>query len=230
VTSDSPPVGIVLAIRMPILRYAIRGRIELDDGVILLGNESVFADIVDSPESVVCDSVVLVVDEANLAAALGRRTTEKIVLVLSNDRDDLVFAALSSGVSGFVSHSSRLDDLVGLLKDVADGDLHLPQHLIGAVLRNMDIKVRNDQELDRRMASLTSREREVLHLLTKGADQAAVAAMMYISVHTVRTHLRRVLAKLGVHSQLRAISLSLAMTDGTPGQGVPSSQSSRPLA
>jgi DNA-binding NarL/FixJ family response regulator len=224
--SDAPSVGIVLALRMPILRYAISGRIEFDDGLVLLANEDDIADMVDSPERALCDSVVLVVDESNLEAALARRTTEQIVLVLSDDENALVLAALSAGVSGFVSISSTLDDLVGLLKDVADGDLHVPQHLIGAVFRNMDLKVRADQELERRMASLTTREREVLHLLTKGADQSAVAATMYISVHTVRTHLRRILAKLGVHSQLRAISLSLSMADGTPDQGVPSNPAS----
>lgn len=118
--------------------------------------------------------------------------------------------AVRAGARGFVGkREDSVDDLIATILAVHAGETRLPTRLLSGIREELQRSTREDDELHRRLELLTAREREVLALLASGADRHAISARLFISAHTVRTHLQRILTKLDVHSQLEAVSVAL---------------------
>lgn len=117
------------------------------------------------------------------------------------DLDDLVYAALSAGVSGF------------LLKDVT------PEHLVSAV-RLIERHARRSPEtaaLPRDLTPLAPRELEVLRLLARGLSNTELAAHLHLAEATVKTHVARILAELGLRDRVQAVVTAYETGLVTPG-------------
>ena len=99
------------------------------------------------------------------------------------------------------------DELVATLRGVCDGDTVVTRELFGPLLHHLITRRREDDAARRLAACLTPRERQVLLLLAKGADTRGIARALRITTDTARTHVRNLLAKLGVHSRLEAAAL-----------------------
>ena len=129
------------------------------------------------------------------------------VLVLTTfDMDELVFGALEAGASGFLLKDAEPDVIVGAVRQVAAGNGTLDQALTRRVLREF-VSRRSLQPVtgDRADDVLTAREREVLLLLAQGMSNEEIAAELVVEVSTVKSHLTRMLPKLGVRSRLQAV-------------------------
>jgi DNA-binding CsgD family transcriptional regulator len=87
-------------------------------------------------------------------------------------------------------------------------ETHLPPALLTGVLRELTAARKHRTESERLVESLTPREREVLRCMVAGLGRKAVAERLFLSPHTVRTHMQNVLGKLGVHSTLAAVALA----------------------
>ncbi|PZR53132.1 DNA-binding response regulator [Xylanimonas oleitrophica] len=136
------------------------------------------------------------------------------VLVLTTfDVDDLAFAALRAGASGFLLKSSRPDELVDAIRTVAAGtavvaprvlrrmlDLFAP-HLPAARHASPD-------GLDPRLSTLTPRELDVLRLIAEGASNSEIAAELVVSETTVKTHVGNVFLKLGARDRVQAVIIA----------------------
>ncbi len=96
------------------------------------------------------------------------------------------------------------DRHTGVLRD----ETHLPPALLTGVLRELTAARKHRTESERLVESLTPREREVLRCMVAGLGRKAVAERLFLSPHTVRTHMQNVLGKLGVHSTLAAVALA----------------------
>lgn len=107
--------------------------------------------------------------------------------------------AATAGASGFLAKDGSLSDLLGALRTARSGSLILPEDLITRLSQVSDV------DRTRRQWHLTPRELEVLRLLGLGRDPRAIAKELGLSLHTCRDHVKRVLAKLGAHSQLEAV-------------------------
>lgn len=127
------------------------------------------------------------------------------VLVLTTFGDDeVVLDALRSGADGFLLKDTRPEDLLAAVHAVAAGQARVdPQvtHAVVAQLRRRGGLPRDPQ----RLQALTPREREVLALLARGLSNAEVAAALFVSPGTVKTHVASVLAKLGVRDRVQAV-------------------------
>jgi DNA-binding NarL/FixJ family response regulator len=113
---------------------------------------------------------------------------------------------LEAGAAGYMSRSSALSDLIDAARSLHRGEAVVPGPLLRSVLGRL---VRRRRERDvalRLLADQTPREREVLALLASGADNDGIALRLVISPETARTHIQRVLGKLGVHSRIEAAS------------------------
>jgi DNA-binding NarL/FixJ family response regulator len=134
--------------------------------------------------------------------------TQVIILTSYTDETTLM-QAIDCGVNGFVSKSSSLSDLLSTIRQAAEGEIVMPANLLmGLILRMPRDKNAAYQE-ERGWERLTLREREVLDELAKGKSGDDIADQLSISPLTVRTHIRNLMAKLGVHSRLEAVSFGL---------------------
>ena len=120
-----------------------------------------------------------------------------VLLLTGIDDKRGIEAALASGCAGFVSKAQDFDQLVDAVVAVARGAAAFPASLLSRTLGEDPASV----------SDLSPREVEVLQLLAEAKSVPEIAALLYISVHTVRNHIRQVLSKLGAHSQLEAVVL-----------------------
>lgn len=149
------------------------------------------------------------VDGISLVAGVrsGQPTVRTVVLA---EKDDPRRAALAlqAGASGWVAKDCSLQRLLTVIRGVLRDETHLPAALLTGVLRELTTARKHRTESEQLVESLTPREREVLRCMVAGLGRKAVAERLFLSPHTVRTHMQNVLGKLGVHSTLAAVALA----------------------
>ncbi|MCH6160727.1 LuxR C-terminal-related transcriptional regulator [Streptomyces marispadix] len=130
--------------------------------------------------------------------------------VVLAERDDprQAASALQAGAGGWVAKDCSLSRLLQVIRGVLKDETHLPPALLTGVLKELTASRKHRTESERLVESLTPREREVLRCMVAGLGRKAVAERLYLSPHTVRTHMQNVLGKLGVHSTLAAVALA----------------------
>ncbi|SDC99485.1 response regulator transcription factor [Streptomyces prasinopilosus] len=150
-----------------------------------------------------------VVDGMSLVAGV-RSVHPRVRIVVLAEKDDPHRAALAlqAGAGGWVAKDCSLSRLLTVVRGVLRDETHLPPALLTGVLRELTAARRHRTESERLVESLTPREREVLRCMVAGLGRKAVAERLYLSPHTVRTHMQNVLGKLGVHSTLAAVALA----------------------
>ncbi|GAA3191357.1 MULTISPECIES: response regulator transcription factor [Streptomyces] len=148
-------------------------------------------------------------DGIALAAAVRAAHPELRTVVLA-ERDDprRAAAALQAGAQGWVAKDCSLSRLLAVIRGVLREETHLPPALLTGVLRELTAARRHRTESERLVETLTPREREVLRCMVAGMGRKAVAERLFLSPHTVRTHMQNVLGKLDVHSTLAAVALA----------------------
>ncbi|MGW1775140.1 LuxR C-terminal-related transcriptional regulator [Streptomyces sp. NPDC002104] len=164
-----------------------------------------------------------------IALVAGVRVSHPAVrTVVLAERDDARRAALAlqAGASGWVAKDCSLSRLLAVIRGVLREETHLPPALLTGVLRELTAARKHRTDSERLVESLTPREHEVLRCMVAGLGRKDVAARLFLSPHTVRTHMQNVLGKLGVHSTLAAVALARragvrpADLPGLPGQGL----------
>jgi DNA-binding NarL/FixJ family response regulator len=133
----------------------------------------------------------------------GKGDRPRVLVLTTFDLDEYVFEALRAGASGFLLKDSTPARLVTAIKAVAGGDsLFAP-----SVTRRLVEKYAQTPRLSQDVAlgELTDREREVLALLAKGLSNAEISERLVVSLPTVKTHVGRVLSKLGLRDRVQAV-------------------------
>lgn len=142
--------------------------------------------------------------EANGALAHHSDTP---LLVIGPDDEDSMLAAIELGAMGYVVVSATSDDIRAAAELVASGSAVIPPMMLGALLRHTVRRRHQLTGIQERLAVLTNRERQVIEQLARGEARSTIAHRLYISPATVRTHIQRAMAKLGVHSQNELMAL-----------------------
>ncbi|MFD0381268.1 DNA-binding response regulator [Streptomyces sp. NPDC127112] len=146
-----------------------------------------------------------------IALVAGVRTAHPGVrTVVLAERDDPRRAALAlqAGASGWVAKDCSLSRLLAVIRGVLREETHLAPALLTGVLRELTAARKHRTDSERLVESLTPREHEVLRCMVAGLGRKDVAARLFLSPHTVRTHMQNVLGKLGVHSTLAAVAMA----------------------
>jgi DNA-binding NarL/FixJ family response regulator len=140
----------------------------------------------------------------------------RIIVLTTYDADEYVFAALRAGASGFMLKDVRPADLVDAIRIVARGDALLAPSVTRRIIEQFaDRPVK--PELGTALESLTQREREVLVLLARGNSNAELAAELFVTEGTIKTHVSSLLAKLGLRDRVQAVVLAYESGLITPG-------------
>ena len=159
----------------------------------------------DRPDIAVVD--VQISAGSDLCGRLVREKVRPIMLVPPDTSIHLQL--LGRGAAGLAVSTDGLPGVVAAVRTVMAGHVHIPAHLLGAVLHELIVLQRGTEPTTPRVESLSPREREVLGLLGAGADTRVIAARLFISPHTAKTHINRVLGKLGLASRTEAATFAL---------------------
>ncbi|MET7815594.1 response regulator transcription factor [Streptomyces sp. NPDC005395] len=172
------------------------------------GAEAVAAVERHAPDVLLLDIRMPVMDGLDAARQVCAGSACKVVMLTTFDLDEYVYEALYAGASGFLLKDVRRDDLVHAVRVVAAGD----SLLAPAVTRRLvaDIVRRRHEEAaadvtPRRLEVLTAREVETLRLLARGLSNSEIATTLFVSEHTVKTHVSNVLSKLGLRDRVQAV-------------------------
>ena len=142
------------------------------------------------------------------------------VLVLTTfDLDDYVYEALRAGASGFLLKDATRDELVHAVRVVAAGEALLAPSITRRLIAEFANRPDASQPLPPALDDLTVREREVLEHIARGRTNAEVAAALHLGEATVKTHVARVLMKLGLRDRIQAVILAYETGLVRPGEG-----------
>ncbi len=131
----------------------------------------------------------------------------RIVMLTTYDLDEYLLTAIQAGASGFLLKNAPPADLLAAIRTVYTGDAVIAPSATRRLLAHVaggPAPVPAGEE-DPRLAQLTEREREVLELIARGLSNAEISATLFLSETTVKTHVRRLLAKLGVRDRVQAV-------------------------
>ena len=155
--------------------------------------------------------------EATRRILAGAGNVPRIIMLTTFDLDEYVYAALAVGASGFLLKDVTPEHLVAAVRLVRAGDALLAPTITRRLVQRF---ARRDPEavtLHRDLATLTPRESEVLRLLARGMSNAELAGTLHLSEATVKTHVARILGKLGLRDRAQAVVVAYETGLVSPG-------------
>ncbi|WP_433061333.1 response regulator [Dactylosporangium sp. CS-033363] len=159
-----------------------------------------------SPDVVLMDVRMPVMDGIAATRAICAATSARVLVLTTFDLDEYVYDALQAGASGFLLKDMHRTELVAAVRTVAAGSSLLAptvtQRLIADVLRHRAFRT------DDRLGALTPRELDILREVARGQSNAEIAAALFVTEHTVKTHVSNLLAKLGLRDRVQAVVLA----------------------
>jgi DNA-binding NarL/FixJ family response regulator len=135
----------------------------------------------------------------------GAAPGAKVLILTTFERDEYIFGALRAGASGFLLKRTRPEELIGAVRTVAAGESLLSPSVTRRVIDRMAQQPTPDFADKAKLDELTPREREVLELVAAGLSNREIAKELVIEEATVRSHVRRILMKLGLRDRVQIV-------------------------
>jgi DNA-binding NarL/FixJ family response regulator len=207
-----------------IVRRGLRELLEAEPDLEVVGEAIDGADAVRGFERWHPDVVVMDVRMPSMdGIEATRRITElddsaRVLMLTTFDLDEYVYDALRAGAGGFLLKDVRPEDLVAAVRTVAAGDALIAPAITKRLIERF-AAVAPPREPSPALAELTAREREVLLVLAQGRSNAEIARELVLSEQTVKTHVKRMLAKLGLRDRVQAVVLAYESGLVAPGSG-----------
>ena len=133
----------------------------------------------------------------------------RIVVLTTFESDSNVLDALRAGANGFIGKSVGPDELAGVVEATAEGRPQLSDAATRALLAHVSSQNTGSQSIDEvRLSSLTERERGILEAVVRGGSNDEIAAEMFISPYTVKTHVNRAMMKLGARDRAQLVVIA----------------------
>jgi DNA-binding NarL/FixJ family response regulator len=207
----APRVRVLIVDDDDLMRAGLHGVLSSDASIEVVGEASDGRDAVYRTRLLQPDVVLMGVRMPDLDGISATRELldafpeVRVVIVTTFEQDDYIFGALRAGASGFLLKRTRPEELVAAVHTVAAGDSLLSPSVTSRVIERMARQPAPDATRGARLDELTPREREVLELVARGMSNGEIAAALVVEESTVKTHLRRVLAKLGARDRVQAV-------------------------
>jgi DNA-binding NarL/FixJ family response regulator len=182
------------------------------DGIEVVGEATTGVEAVEAVQQHRPDVVLMDIrmpDMDGLAATrqilTGAGEAPRIIMLTTFDLDHYVYAALAAGASGFLLKDVTPEQLVGAVRLVRSGDALLAPAITRRLVQRFARRDTDPPSVHRDLTALTPRELEVLGLLAHGLSNAELAGRLHLSEATVKTHVARILAKLGLRDRVQAV-------------------------
>jgi DNA-binding NarL/FixJ family response regulator len=199
-----------------LLRTAFSSLIDAEDDLEVVGAAADGREAVElaarlSPDVVVMDVRMPVMDGIEATRQImGHRAAgaPRVLILTTFDLDEYVFEALEAGASGFALKSRPLDELLAAIRTVAAGEALLAPTVTRRLIAHFTDQARMRTRTPPGLADLTEREREVLALVARGLSNAELAQTLRVSLPTAKTHVSRILTKLGARDRTQLVILA----------------------
>ena len=209
------PIRVLLADDQPLLRMGFRLILEGEPDLEIAGEASTGAEAVRRAAEIMPDVVLMDVrmpewDGIEATRQIIRSgSCSRIIILTTFDLDEYAFSGLQAGASAFLLKDVAPEELVQAVRVVASGDAvvapRVTQRLLETYVRSLPTAQTSTRPVDRRLAELTPREREVLEAVAEGLSNAELASRFFLSEATVKTHVRRILTKLELRDRVQAV-------------------------
>lgn len=222
-------ICVVVADGDPLARHALRAALGDDPLLTVAGEARSVAEALDAaarlaPDVVLLDSEIPDGDGVLATNLLARQSTDLHVLVLARSDDDLLgLQVLRAGASGFLRKDVAPAALARAVRGLRAGEAAISRTLARKVIDRLRSSPERGSGLRPVHSTLTTREWQVLDLMCDGASTTDIADALVLTPDTVRTHIKHILAKLGVHTREDAIAAAAGLRLGpepAPGQPV----------
>jgi len=203
-------IRVLIADDQALLRTGLRKILESEPDLEVVGeaadgSEAVNAGLLLCPDVVLMDIRMPRLDGLDATRRLAGKT--RILILTTFDLDEYVYEALRAGASGFLLKDAPADQLVTAIRVVADGDALLAPSITRRLIAEFALRPPSTAR-PAQVGALSPRELEVLRLVARGLSNTEIAAELYVSDATVKTHVSRILEKLSLRDRVQAVVLA----------------------
>ncbi|MGM7667136.1 response regulator [Microbacterium sp. A93] len=211
--SGAHPIRILIVDDQAMVRQGFGALLDAQEDMSVVGSAADGSEVVDlvrttRPDVVLMDirmPLVNGLDATRAVFAMPGDLHPRVIMLTTFDADEYVFAALQAGASGFLLKDATAEDLAGAVRVVAGGEALLApsvtQKLIADYVSRPAIRTPDTTVLK----ALTERELDVMRLVATGRSNAELAAELFLSEQTIKTHVSRILAKLGLRDRTQIV-------------------------
>jgi len=218
-------IRVVLVDDQALVRTGLAMIVDAQDDMRVVGEAADGSQAIDVVAVTPCDIVLMDVRMPRMDGIEATRRllsrpgpSPRVLILTTFDLDEHAFAALRAGASGFLLKDAPAEDVLTAIRTVHSGDAILAPSTTRRLLEHVAPDLPTTLTEDESLAALTEREREIMAEVARGATNAEIAARVYLAEPTVKTHVGRILAKLGlrdrVHIVIRAYESGLVRRGG----------------
>jgi DNA-binding NarL/FixJ family response regulator len=208
-------IRVLIADDHELMRNGLRAILDAQQDIEVIGEAEHGAQAVENairlhPDVVIMDIRMPRLDgiEATKRLAVQGEKRPKVLVLTTFDLDEYVYEALRAGAAGFLLKDTPPRQLAEAVRTIAAGESLLAPAVTKRLIERYVSRPRSDTARRERFAELTERELDVLQLITRGLSNAEIGARLFLSEATVKTHVTRILSKLGVRDRVQAVVLA----------------------
>jgi len=212
--TDAAPIRVLIADDQALIRVGFRLVLEAEDDLVVVGEAGDGQEAAElaarlRPDVVLMDVRMPVLDGIAATALIARTAPDTRILVLTTfDLDEYAFGALDAGASGFLLKDAQRAELTSAIRAVHRGDTPLSPRITRVLLDRLAAQPPARPGIADPTGDLTDREREVFLAIGRGYTNSEISQQLFLSESTVKTHVGRVLAKVGARDRIHAVILA----------------------
>ncbi|NLE95349.1 MAG: response regulator transcription factor [Dehalococcoidia bacterium] len=197
----------------PVVREGLAAMLERQDDIAVVGEAADGAAAIQqaldtSPDVILMDLRMPVMDGVEAMRKIGAQVPSAHVIVLTTyDNDEYIFRGIEAGARAYLLKDAPRDELFHAIREVHQGKSLIDPSVVDKVFE----RFASQSKLTSGQEALSEREKGILRLMATGAPNKAIAAQLYISESTVKTHVQSIFQKLGVNDRTEAVTRALQM-------------------